>query len=299
VSVTRLASACPAPIAPGSSFPWPQDCYSGSDQPDVAGLLTSGNDNFTPFWNQNAAMLDLATRTGSGGYALAYGGVVSAGTGLLASVTGLIAIMDGIVAKKSFADLSLPASTDPVWIWVKQDGTLQYTTTTTPPSSKCVLLGSLATDGTGVVGSIDTSGVVYMRSGMPYRETADVGRPSDSPDASLRLYTKTLAGLFLWSGSAWHLVPTFGRRAVTMSDANITLAAGEYDRPIIEMSGSLTAGRDVILPLYDGLERTVRNLTGQTLTFKGATGSGVAVAASKAARIYTDGSNWIRETADA
>ncbi|HRI45266.1 MAG TPA: hypothetical protein PLV39_13990 [Fimbriimonadaceae bacterium] len=90
----------------------------------------------------------------------------------------------------------------------------------------------------------------------------------------------------------------FGRAAVSMTDANKTLSASEYDQNIIEMSGTLTTGRDVILPLTDGAVKIVHNKTGQTLTFKGATGTGVAVATAKVATIYCDGTNWYRASAD-
>lgn len=92
---------------------------------------------------------------------------------------------------------------------------------------------------------------------------------------------------------------SFGRVAVSMTDADKTLASSEYDQLVIEMSGTLTAGRNVILPLTDGAVKFVVNKTGQTLTFKGATGTGVAVATNKGAWIYTDGTNWYRMSADA
>lgn len=205
--VTLLASACPAPVVP-SGIVWPEECSDGTDTPDVAGGLVSGNDDFTPNWNLNSAMLDVATRSGSGGYARVYGGTITAGTGLLASVSGAVAVIDGIVAKKVFADLSLPASTARIWIWLKQDRTLQaVATSTTKPTAKCVLLGSLATDGSAVIsGSIDTSGVVFMAGGYLFRETADLGQPSDSPDGSLRLFTRTLGGLYFWDGYQWGVV---------------------------------------------------------------------------------------------
>lgn len=90
----------------------------------------------------------------------------------------------------------------------------------------------------------------------------------------------------------------FQRRAITMTDADITLSSSQYDGTILEMSGTLTAGRNVILPLTDGTAFIVNNLTGQTLTFKGATGTGVAVATAKVAIIYCNGTNYYRVGAD-
>lgn len=90
-----------------------------------------------------------------------------------------------------------------------------------------------------------------------------------------------------------------GGRAVSMTDANKTLSSSEYDRCIIEMSGTLTAGRDVILPLTAYAVKFVVNGTGQTLTFKGATGGSVAVATGKGAWIYCSaGTDWKRMSAD-
>src|SRR5205823_3985721 len=84
------------------------------------------------------------------------------------------------------------------------------------------------------------------------------------------------------------------RRAITMTDADITLSSSQYDGTILELSGTLTAGRNVILPLTDGTPYIVNNLTGQTLTFKGASGTGVAVATAKVAIIYNNGVNYYR-----
>lgn len=204
--VTLLASACPAPIAVGSIV-WPSDVAAGTDDPDVAKKITSGDPNFTPNVNENAAMLDLAARGGGGCYAVIHGGVISAGTGLTVNVTGVVAALDGYKAVKSFPALVVPASTARVWIWFKQDGTLEaVATSTTPPTAKCVLLGSCTTNGSGVT-AVDTAGVVKLVSGVAVRETADLGQPSDAPPSGVRLFTLTLGGLFFWDGSQWALVP--------------------------------------------------------------------------------------------
>lgn len=90
----------------------------------------------------------------------------------------------------------------------------------------------------------------------------------------------------------------WGRAAITMTDANYTVLAADYAKKILEVSGPLTAGRNVVLPLTDGAIFHVNNKTGQTLTFIGATGTGVAVATTKVAAIYCDGTNYVRLSAD-
>lgn len=296
--VTLVASDCPLPIAPGA-FPWPADCYAGTDSPDVAPGLASGDVAMTPKWNDLAARLDLAARAGSGVYALAYGtGILSAGTGLLIEATGALAAIDGVVAVKAIAPKSVPDDTARVWVWLRQNGTLDITVTTTPPSSKCVLLGSCVT-ASGLVSSVDTSGVVYCAGGQIWRETADIGPPTDSPPSASRIITRTETGVYLWDGVRHGELVSGMRAAVAMpADANYTLTMAQAKASIIEVSGTLTAGRDIVLPLADGMQRTVANKTGETLTFKGASGTGVAVAASKVAIIYCDGTNWVRATPD-
>lgn len=91
----------------------------------------------------------------------------------------------------------------------------------------------------------------------------------------------------------------WGRAALSMTDADYAVPAASCAKKILELSGTLTAGRNVVLPLTGGACFVVNNKTGQTLTFKGATGSGVAVAAGKVATIYCDGTNYVRATPDA
>ncbi|HRI45265.1 MAG TPA: hypothetical protein PLV39_13985 [Fimbriimonadaceae bacterium] len=203
--VTLLASDCPLPIEP-SALVWPSDVADG-DSAGVAKTIGSGEANFTSKVNENAAMLDMAARGGGGCFAVVYGGELSAGEGLHVLVSGVVAAIDGYKAVKEFQPLEVPAATARVWIWFKQDGTLEAVATDPePPAVKCVLLGSCTTNGSDVT-AVDESGVVRLVSGMPYRETADLGQPSDTPGAAIRLLTKTLGGLWLWDGAQWANVP--------------------------------------------------------------------------------------------
>ena len=91
-----------------------------------------------------------------------------------------------------------------------------------------------------------------------------------------------------------------GRLAKTMADANTTLAQAEARNNIIELTGTLTASRNIVLPLAVR-QYTVFNGTtgGFGLQFIGATGAGITVAAGKRAIVYADGTNIVRVTADA
>lgn len=79
------------------------------------------------------------------------------------------------------------------------------------------------------------------------------------------------------------------------TDANATLTQQEADNDIMDISSavSLTATRDIVLPLNPRMH-TVRNNTtgGQSLRFIGATGTGVTVANGISTVIFCDGTNW-------
>ena len=91
-----------------------------------------------------------------------------------------------------------------------------------------------------------------------------------------------------------------GRLAKTMGDANTTLTQAEARNNIIELTGTLTAARNIVLPLAVR-QYTVFNGTtgGFGLQFIGASGTGITVAAGKRAIVYADGTNIVRVTADA
>lgn len=85
-----------------------------------------------------------------------------------------------------------------------------------------------------------------------------------------------------------------GYVAISMSDANYTLdfqygAASEARNLFLDISGTLTAGRDVLCP--SGIEKfyIVKNGTGQILTFKPSGGTGVAIPAGEMRLIHVQG----------
>ena len=91
-----------------------------------------------------------------------------------------------------------------------------------------------------------------------------------------------------------------GRLAKAMSDANTTLTFAEIRNQILEFTGTLTAARNIVMPLVPR-QWTVFNSTtgGFGLQFIGASGTGITVAAGKRAILYADGTNIVRVTADA
>lgn len=106
--------------------------------------------------------------------------------------------------------------------------------------------------------------------------------------------------------TSWTEYRTWGaphqpRAVVNMAaDANKTLTQAEAAADIVEItSGTLTATRNIVLPLIPKQWTVFNNTTGgQSLQFIGATGTGVTVASAKRAIIYADGTNIVRVTAD-
>lgn len=87
-------------------------------------------------------------------------------------------------------------------------------------------------------------------------------------------------------------VPDFtnGVAAVTMTGSNVTLTALEYGKPIIVISGLLTANLNLIFPSIAGKWSVINNTTGAySVTCKTAAGTGVAV--SGVAIIVGDATN--------
>lgn len=90
-----------------------------------------------------------------------------------------------------------------------------------------------------------------------------------------------------------------GRLAKSMTDADQTLTQAEAANIILAFTGTLTAGRNIVVP--DGPQQwTIYNGTsgGFALTVKTSAGSGIAVAAGTRAIVYADGTNVVRVTAD-
>jgi hypothetical protein len=130
---------------------------------------------------------------------------------------------------------------------------------------------------------IGTDDMVYLGSPLAGSRVAMVGRlgGQDSLTQPFRIHRTT---------------------ATMPSDANYSLTAAEAAGFLVRIlsSGSLTATRNIVLPLVDGGYYNVwNNTTGaQSLQFIGASGLGVTVANGKRAILYTNGTDWLRITPD-
>lgn len=98
----------------------------------------------------------------------------------------------------------------------------------------------------------------------------------------------------------WVTLPKVtGLKVKALSDANYTLTQAEAANDILEFTGSLSVQRNIVVPLSPQQWAVFNNTTGGFgLQFIGATGTGIVVAATKRAMIYSDGTNVVRITGD-
>jgi len=92
----------------------------------------------------------------------------------------------------------------------------------------------------------------------------------------------------------------YGRFVLAMADANKTLTYEQAMCESMELTGALTALRDVVVPVVPRPYTVFANTTGGFgVRVIGATGTGVTVADGKRAHVECDGTNVVRVTADA
>jgi hypothetical protein len=157
----------------------------------------------------------------------------------------------------------------------------------------------------GVSTAIANGTVALSASSTNYVEASRAGVVSKNTTGftagRIPLYKIVTGAATVTSYEDWRITPApmTGRLALAMTDANTTLTAAQARNTILELTGTLTAQRNIVLPL-DAQQWTVFNNTtgGFGLQFIGATGTGVVVAAGKRAIIYSDGTNVVRVTPD-
>lgn len=90
-----------------------------------------------------------------------------------------------------------------------------------------------------------------------------------------------------------------GYVSIAMADANKTLTYEQAMCDTIELTGSNSAQRDVIVPLVPRAYDVICSTTTNGIRVIGASGTGISIAVGKAARVFCDGTNVRRITADA
>ena len=115
------------------------------------------------------------------------------------------------------------------------------------------------------------------------------------------LYQIVVGTSTVTSYTDWRMtnIPPVGRLALAMTDANTTLSTAQAVNDILEFTGTLTAQRNIVVPLAAKQYTVFNNTTGGFgLQFIPPSGTGIVVAAGMRAIIYADGTNVVRVTAD-
>jgi hypothetical protein len=274
--VTLVATNVPAPQI-YSDYMYLNDYFLTTALPDFvsASSLEQYDTTLSDDFNRNAAYLDVLAQYGGGLMGVVHGLVVSAGTGLVANVTAGGALIGG-VCQLDTADTCVLAASSTNFIWFKNDKTIEVLTGLTPPTEPSVLIGIAFTDGSGVT-AVDTSGVVYCRAGMLWRETADLSAPFDTPNANLIILTKTLSGDYLWTGTEYkrlcNPLPTVVAQTSDLTEDatdrwEVRTNEGATVKPIVTLEAA-TAGvtRTFIIQDVDGMR--IVAAAGDTIRIEG------------------------------
>lgn len=188
------------------------------------------------------------------------GGLITIGSGFSVSVAALEALVSTRVKTDAATTVGglTPSTTN--YLWLRQDGTFGPNFTSTPPDTA---------DGHGD----------YFLWGLAITDGSGVTSVVNDRRIfqSLTYLAKSVAG-----------------------GSDVTLTIAEAKNRHLELTGLLTASINLILPLYAGAEYVIfNNTTGAfTLTVKGASGTGIAVGQGKTAILRSNGTNYLRVTAD-
>jgi hypothetical protein len=131
-----------------------------------------------------------------------------------------------------------------------------------------------------------------------------VSEPATAFDADKLALYKVATGASSVSSYEDHRDPhhvnrfLYGRFTLAMADANKTLTYEQAMCESMELTGALSALRDVIVPTVPRSYIVFANTTGFGVQVKTAAGSGITIAVGKRAIVECDGTNVVRITAD-
>lgn len=293
-----LGSQIPVPVGPSGAYSL-AGCTGNMTTAPPAWKVAGAGPDFPQNFAQNAANAATAAAYGGpGAYGIVSGLTFGSPTGLSQPVTAGVVMANGEV-EVSAGTVTLSDNTRN-YVWVTQGGTLVCTTLLTAPAGGVACIGAV-TVASGAVTATNYCGV-YLKGGNAIRSTADVGMPSDAPHANTLFLSRTRYGLWLWTGTEYLLVSSFGQVLFDFpSDANHTLTQAEYEASLLRVQDSdshLTASRSIVFPAILSPEIRVVNETDYAITCKIGSSTGVTIASGKSAAIYLNGSDAVRLSAD-
>lgn len=183
-----------------------------------------------PYFNDHGARLDIGSMALNGLYVVMAGLTLSWTSGLTVNIAAGQAFIEGIV--EIVAKTKTVADNATSRLWMDNTGAILSGTGAYAPST-AVYLGSVTTVA-GSVTAIDIAGVFTMNGGLPYRITADAGKPSDTPTTTAVFLTRCVGsgavqgGTWLWNGARYEKLENRGRVSVVYA-ATITLDLSKGD----------------------------------------------------------------------
>lgn len=200
-------------------------------------IVPGDGSTLVPKFDSNALSTDLTgAYGGTNGYAIARGLTLSApASGLLLNVAAGHAMIGGVVEVPAATTVMCTDNLNLNWIWLLQNGTLTATTTLTAPSTESCLIGNCTTVGGNIV-NVDTSGVLFLKGGNLWRQTADAGAPIDAPPTTIQFTAVTLGGTYWWDGAFYQRL---GPQSTAVSDA-LTVMASQVELLSLTLAGLIS-----------------------------------------------------------
>lgn len=296
-SYARTALQVPLPVVPSGYSDWEADPASPTQ---YLGFTAGDTSGVSLKLNRNSRRSETAYRLGVAGYCILQGLTLTDGDSLRVVVADGVAAINGPVNP---AGTSASLTDEAVnYLWMLSNGAFSVVVNSIDaPSTACVYLGAITTT-LGIISVIDYSGRMELRKESLWRKTADAAVPTDTPNADIRFLHETKAGLWFWDGSQYLSVDAATYLSLSVAgSSNVALTQAQARVTVLKFTGVLTGNINVTTPnAIPGQSWTIINGTSGafTLTFKTASGTGIAVTQGKVALLCGDGTNIISAFTD-
>lgn len=289
MAYTLTSANLPIPNGPNTTYLLSNATTTTGNAPETPCIAQGDTSALLTKLNGWATRIDITATYGCG-----YGvlnGLTLTYSGLVVTVASGQAQIYGIVELSIATTITVPDATAHVYLWLKSNGTLTYTTTTTAPQNDAVYIGHVVTSG-GAVTSKDYSGVVYLIGGQAVRNTADTTKPVDSPSSNTAFWTLCPGGTFLWDGTEYTRMFQAGKSTFT---ATGSVSAAQALAREFNVTGA--GGYTLTMTPNEG-EWVITNDSSGSVTMSDGTNT-VTIATGKSAIIRGNGTRIRRITSDA
>lgn len=220
VPAIQVPAAVLNPDNPGSAMPAPFTALSGGE--------TGPGSLSTPF-NRNAKQAAAIAEGGGGGYGIETGLELSTAASLSLPISAGRANIRGRVTREADFTAAVSDGIARVYVWLSSAGTVTpVNNNLTPPAGEQLFLGSCVTAG-GEITEVDSSGVMHLWGGALWRETADVGPPTDGLPTGITFFQKSRDGIYFWDGVTYRELQSNRRRSTLFTGTGLYVPAGEQE----------------------------------------------------------------------